>query len=588
MAAIRAYADRVFIDDVIVSDTALTGISVIGNGTTIRDTTVTNPGFIGIHGHNADNLRVEQTLVKNANTARFDDEHSASGMKVTKSRHVHVEGNEFASSRGPGIWVDQDAYNVTVVRNYVHDSVRSGIEIELTGKGVIAGNVVTNSGERGIWMLDSNDMEIWNNTLVKNYVGIETYDGSRDATDVTSFNHDERFAAPQPGITWKTEDIAIRNNVIVDGKPSSSIMLLTDDHARTSNATASGISSNYNVFARAVATSPQYIGKWASAPNGLKTGTTLAAFQTATGQDLQSVGYDAPLAPVLVNQTAKDFRAASFVPPGVTLPSAIASLLHVPGSTFARGALESPTPGPPPVFTPPDIAVGDATVTEGDSGTRSLSFPVTLTDRAMAAVTATYAVTVGPSPSATPTADFTLKSGTLRFTPSGSTGLTPTSKYVTVVVKPDTAIEGDERIQVQLSNVVNATVVRAVGIGTINNDDATTARRVSIGSARLNEGDTGSTRTVSIWVTLNTPSTSPLTVRATVSNGSAVAGADFVQKPATTISFAPGQYKKPVAVRIHPDVSLEGDETINVTLSSPSTGLSVYRGTGTITIGNDD
>jgi hypothetical protein len=41
-------------------------------------------------------------------------------------------------------------------------------------------------------------------------------------------------------------------------------------------------------------------------------------------------------------------------------------------------------------------------------------------------------------------------------------------------------------------------------------------------------------------------------------------------------------------VQLNPDISAEPDETINVVLSSPTGGISLYRPNGTITIANDD
>ena len=340
MAAVRAYGDRVLIDNVVVRDTALSATSVIGNGVTIRDTTVSSAGFIGIHGNNADNLTIERNFVENANTFGFNSGHSAAGMKLTRSRHLHIEGNAFIGSDGPGVWTDQDTYDINVVRNYIYGSADEGIEIELSAKAVIAGNVIVQSAAMGIKILDSNNMAIWNNTLIKNRTHIETFDGTRDATDTSSSDHDSRFPAPQPGITWNTHDIVIRNNVMYDGTPNSFAMLNTDDITHVSNATASNISADYSVYIRAVPSTPQWIGRWAAYPAPIKTATTLAGFRTATGQEAHGVGYDAPATPLLVNVAASDFRVSSTTPMGTNLPPNVATLLHVSGTTVPRGVLE--------------------------------------------------------------------------------------------------------------------------------------------------------------------------------------------------------------------------------------------------------
>jgi chitinase len=241
-----------------------------------------------------------------------------------------------------------------------------------------------------------------------------------------------------------------------------------------------------------------------------------------------------------------------------------------------------------PAFTPAEMAVGDATVVEGDAGARYLTFPVTLSKRSTVTVTASYTVTTGVTSSATAASDYTAKSGTLTFARSAATGYTPTLKYVRIPVKTDTTVEPDEQVRFELSNPTNATLVRPTGTGTILNDDATSALRVSIGSVRINEGDDGAARTATVSISLNRPAPAKVTVVAFVTNGSALGGSDFYVKPPTTVTFLAGQVKKSLTVRVKPDVLLEANETLNVGLSSPSAGVALYRSSGTITIGNDD
>jgi parallel beta helix pectate lyase-like protein len=375
MAAIRAYSDRVLIDNDVVEDTALSGISVIGTGSTIRDTTIDNAGFIGIHGNNADSLTVLRTLVEHSNSAGFDALNSAAGLKLTRTRDPRVEASEFADNAGPGVWTDQDSYDVTVVRNYVHKSSRSGIEIELSGKGVIAGNAVADSGENGIWILDSNNMAVWNNTILRSGLrGINVWDGPRIATNVTSPDHDSRYPAPQPGITWTTIDITIRNNAIIDGTSTATAMVSADDQAHTSNATASRISTDYNAFYRTTTAVPRYIGIWAAAPAGTKTGTTLSTFTSASGQDAHSLSVNGGTDPFIVNESARDFRVTTGAATGAALPSAIATLLGM-SAAAPIGVLEGPT-APPPTTT---TTVAPTTTTTVRPTTTTTTVPTTTT-----------------------------------------------------------------------------------------------------------------------------------------------------------------------------------------------------------------
>jgi Calx-beta domain/RTX calcium-binding nonapeptide repeat (4 copies) len=110
----------------------------------------------------------------------------------------------------------------------------------------------------------------------------------------------------------------------------------------------------------------------------------------------------------------------------------------------------------------PALSAGDVTVPEGDSGTSTLSVPVTLSKPVTWSVSVNYATADG---SATAPSDYTAGSGTITFAP-GETSMT-----VAVVVTGDTAVEPDETLSVGLSNAVNATIADGSATGTIKNED---------------------------------------------------------------------------------------------------------------------
>jgi 2',3'-cyclic-nucleotide 2'-phosphodiesterase (5'-nucleotidase family) len=116
---------------------------------------------------------------------------------------------------------------------------------------------------------------------------------------------------------------------------------------------------------------------------------------------------------------------------------------------------------------PGEVSIAAASVTEGNSGTVTLSLPVTRTNTATA-FTVQYAVTGGTATSGT---DYVaLASGTLTFTNGGSA-----SQNIDITVNGDTDVEGNETVTVTLSNVVNSTgltvLTTASASGTINTDD---------------------------------------------------------------------------------------------------------------------
>jgi hypothetical protein len=123
-----------------------------------------------------------------------------------------------------------------------------------------------------------------------------------------------------------------------------------------------------------------------------------------------------------------------------------------------------PTGGGTTTTTTPSLRISDATVTEGNSGTKNLAFTVTLSksDRNKT-ISATYSTANG---TATAGSDFTATAGTVTI-PARATTAT-----ILVPIIGDTTVEANETFTLNLSNPVNATISDAQGLGTITNDDS--------------------------------------------------------------------------------------------------------------------
>ena len=112
---------------------------------------------------------------------------------------------------------------------------------------------------------------------------------------------------------------------------------------------------------------------------------------------------------------------------------------------------------------PPQLSFSNATVQEGDTGTKTMVFTVTLSPaNPYASAVVSYATSAG---SATPGSDYVTSTGQLTFSPS------QTSKQINVTINGDYAFESNETFTVTLSNPVGAMVSTTTAIGTIVNDD---------------------------------------------------------------------------------------------------------------------
>lgn len=128
-----------------------------------------------------------------------------------------------------------------------------------------------------------------------------------------------------------------------------------------------------------------------------------------------------------------------------------------PASDFVLNGV--PLNGGPPL---PKLSVSDVTVTEGNSGTTTARFTVTLSAAAAGTVTVRYATADQTAKAGT---DYTAASGLLTFSPG------QTAKTVSVAVRGDTLYEPNETFLLTLSTPSGATVATAAATGIIKNDD---------------------------------------------------------------------------------------------------------------------
>ncbi|HEX7830206.1 MAG TPA: Calx-beta domain-containing protein, partial [Thermoanaerobaculia bacterium] len=285
--------------------------------------------------------------------------------------------------------------------------------------------------------------------------------------------------------------------------------------------------------------------------------------------------------------TAADFAAASgvvnFSPSDTTRTITIAiapDVLDEIDETFTV-TLATPTNadlGAPSVATvqitdddlAPSVSIGDASINEGNAGSTSLPFNVTLSAASGKPITVDYVTSNG---TATAASDYAAIAGTLTFAPG------QTVKSIVAQLVGDTSIETNETFTITLSNPVEVTIGDGSATGTIVNDDGLPA--ITIGDVAIVEGDAG-TSTALFTVTLSGPTTATVTANWSTASGTATAGVDY-EAASGIVTFAPGELTKSIAVTINGDALVEDNETFTVDLASPANAtLADAQGGGTI------
>ena len=212
-----------------------------------------------------------------------------------------------------------------------------------------------------------------------------------------------------------------------------------------------------------------------------------------------------------------------------------------------------------------------------NGGTATIT--VTRTGGSDVPVTVNYATSNGTAAAGS---DYTATSGTLTF------GVGETSKTFTIAIADDSLVEGNETVNLTLSNATGGATLGTQGTATLTivDNDAAQPGTLQFSTAAYTVNENQGTATIT--VTRTGGSNVPVTVNYATSNGTAAAGSDYTAASGT-LNFGVGETSKTFTVSIINDTTVEPNETVNLTLSGPGGGATL-GGTSTsiLTIVSDD
>ncbi|TDR41138.1 putative repeat protein (TIGR01451 family) [Tahibacter aquaticus] len=226
----------------------------------------------------------------------------------------------------------------------------------------------------------------------------------------------------------------------------------------------------------------------------------------------------------------------------------------------------------------PNLSINDVILNEGNAGTTSFTFTVSLSAPAgPGGVTFDIATADG---TAVAPGDYVTKSLTSQTIPAGS------STYsFTVLANGDTTPETNETFFVNVTAATGATVTDGQGQGTLVNDDA--APNLTINDVSLNEGNAGTT-TFTFIASLSAPAPAGgVTFDIATANGTAIAPGDYTASSLTGQTIPAGSSTYTFSVLVNGDITPESDETFVVTITNATNAI-VTDGQGQGNIVNDD
>jgi hypothetical protein len=230
------------------------------------------------------------------------------------------------------------------------------------------------------------------------------------------------------------------------------------------------------------------------------------------------------------------------------------------------------------------VSVNDAQTSEGQSGTKTLTFTVSLSGATTQTVTVSFATADGI---ATAGSDYVATSGVLTFNPGELT------KPVNVTINGDATVEPDETFFVNLTNPTNAVIGKAQGNGSILNDDGPVG---SISFSQASYSVSENTGFITIAVNRTNDLSGSATVDYATSDTNAPASCastgpfassrcDFITALGT-LRFAPGENQKTFTVLVNRDSYSESTESFSIVLSNLSGAILLGSSSASVSILN--
>jgi chitinase len=216
-------------------------------------------------------------------------------------------------------------------------------------------------------------------------------------------------------------------------------------------------------------------------------------------------------------------------------------------------------------FSAPTYSVGE--------GGGSIAVTVARAGGSDGAVSVAYATGGG---TATAGSDYTAQSGTFTWVAGD-----PSSRTINIPITDDNVYEGNETFDVNLSSPGGGATLGTPSTATVTINENESQPTISVGDVSVTEPASGQSY-AQFPVTLSGVSAQTVTVSFSTANGTAVAPGDYTTLSGT-VTFAPGETQKIVAVAIKSDAVSEPDETFNLNLSGP-VNATIADGSGVATI----
>lgn len=254
------------IENVVIDSPPTQGLSMDNANQRVNKVSVINPGMTGIHANAANGLGISHVLISGSNWEHFNAAPSSAGMKLTNLTNLAVSNNTITGTNDSnGIWLDDNVHNFTITGNTVSQTGPSstGIDLELSGRGIVANNTVTDN-KYGVSVRDTANTEIYNNDFANsNFASVDLWQDNRYLVGMPQMNIKPTVDAP-----WVVQNINVVNNIFAGNTAPWGFQIYAKDDQTNRSASSMNITIDGNLFHTKNATSStDRMVAWGAADN---------------------------------------------------------------------------------------------------------------------------------------------------------------------------------------------------------------------------------------------------------------------------------------------------------------------------------
>jgi mannuronan 5-epimerase len=140
-----------------------------GDGSVIRNNIIREVYF-GLYTFGVGHMIVENNIIRNSGHYGLDPH--------TGTHDMIIRNNTIYDNNGSGIICSLDCYNILIENNKVHDNAENGIDFSRNMTSSIARNNIVYNEPSGVFVSQSHNNQVYNNTISKSGDGINVNSGS--------------------------------------------------------------------------------------------------------------------------------------------------------------------------------------------------------------------------------------------------------------------------------------------------------------------------------------------------------------------------------------------------------------------------